>query len=80
MTRYERAVYNMICFGLSDTEHVRHEHTWMAMFLPFGDQLIDTFSPCSANDVDVRVRCASIAEGYMITVIRGLVWILRNIP
>lgn len=80
MTRYERAVYNIARFGMSDTEHGRHERTWMTMFLPFGDQLINTFSPCSANEVDVRARCASTAEGYVTTVIPSAVSIVRNIP
>lgn len=79
MTRYERAVYNMARFGTRISEYARHERTWMTMFLPFGDQLIDTFSPCSANEVDVRARCASTAEGWLTAIIIGLSLVLRDL-
>ena len=48
-----------------------HVRTRMTIFLPCGDQLMDTFSPCSASEVDVRARWASTADGYVTVVTPG---------
>jgi hypothetical protein len=36
----------------------------MTSFVPSGDQLTETLSPCSVSDVGVRVKYASTADGY----------------